>query len=171
MPARKGRSVCAYKMLLNCDGRAFLLKLQLREELCWKEECGWMAEAYHPGLIGAAPPELPMHKLASVILGRVPRRSCSGAHQALGWVIKQSKWTLKNNEIPWCVSRKKYFWANGDFIRMKTHIMSASLRNYGNQTLLPSLSHHHLLYNLHRLHVAQASCQILGSEFPANVFF
>lgn len=49
--------------------------------------------------------------------------------------------------------------------------MSASLRNYGNQTLLPSLSHHHLLYNLRQLHVAQASCQILGSEFRANVFF
>ena len=52
MPARKGRSVCAYKMLLNCDGRAFLLILQLREELCWKEECGWMAEAYPQASLG-----------------------------------------------------------------------------------------------------------------------
>lgn len=53
---------------------------------------------------------------------------------------------------------------------MKTPVMFGSLRNNVNQTLLPSLSLRPLLYNLQGLHVAEASCQILGSEFLENVF-
>lgn len=34
MQPGKEESVCAYKMLLNFDGKTFLLKLQLHEELC-----------------------------------------------------------------------------------------------------------------------------------------
>lgn len=83
MQARKGRSVYAYKTLLNFYGKAFLLKLPLHEQLWERRGVDGTRVSPSPHF-WLRPCRLPMHKLASVALGKAPSGSRGAADQALG---------------------------------------------------------------------------------------